>query len=786
MTEIITGFFQNTNNSGSSANESVLAGRIDTAGGLELDLAILSELVSSEGQNLQLPQLAVDSVIAYIQQSPDKDVAAVLYRAAQYANQILHRETGDLQPGACSLIVAAVLNGEMLYLANIGNSRAYLIRNTKITQLTIDHTFVRMMPVQGKMSIEAAMASEEADTLVLSLGPKDQVPIDIGFHTSDTLDRESYISAQDRGRSGLPLKEGDAIVLSTNRLDLVEDESQPENSSLSSQDLYKILSKSIGDDAAEAISSAATSNGSQSHPSVAVLQSDSLPIAPARGFQPPKILGQPTFLYGSIAVLSLLFCGIVSFLGFRYMELRTAQPTQVIVELLPTETAEATETEAPDISATEAAEEAVQTEAAVVSAQTTQTMQAAEAATEAAAVTNTPTPIPNTPTPTATSTPEPIQFGSLLNSSGDELPIFLDQSIKFEDNNSISIPSATDPDVLEGIIDGFEDSELTLIEGEMPIALEISSGSNVLIQTSPDSEGSEAQLIPAGITVGVSGSCMGVEYPDPPDPVVIYCFTGECYYQTAEEDSEQEILEAGNKLTIIEGEEDEDVQLLTGVITLEDAVRYSEISTQSDELEACLVDFIANAPTATPVPTGTVTETTTPTATSTSTQTATPTATATATGTATSTSTPTATATGTQTPTATATTTKTPTPTQTATSAASTPTSTPTQANATSTPTSSVPTSTPVAPTSTPRPSNPTNTPVPPPPATNTPVPPPPATNTPVPPPPATNTPVPQPTSTPVPQPTSTPVPPPTATPVPPPPPTSTPNPFPPTSTPVP
>ena len=78
-------------------------------------------MATREGKNLQLPQLAVDSVIAYIQQSPERDVAALLYRAAQYANQILHRETGDLQPGACSLVVAAVLNGETLYLANIGN-----------------------------------------------------------------------------------------------------------------------------------------------------------------------------------------------------------------------------------------------------------------------------------------------------------------------------------------------------------------------------------------------------------------------------------------------------------------------------------------------------------------------------------------------------------------------------------------------------------------------------------------------------------------------------------------
>jgi serine/threonine protein phosphatase PrpC len=315
MIEIITGFFQNSGQN-NALDECVLAGRIDTAGGLELDLAVLSELITSEGKHLQLPQLAVDSIIAYIQQSPDKNVAAVLYRAAQHANQIVHRETKDKQSDvACSLIVAAVHNGQTLYIANIGGSRAYLVRKTKITQLKIEHTFARMMPVQGKIGLEAAFSSKEAGNLVLSVGPKDQVPIDIGFHSFDTFDKDSYLSAQDRGRQGLPLEPGDAIVLTANFLNLLDE------SVITPQAIFEILSDNTGDDAAEAIAFSAEKKQPGLVPAVALLQTDALPLAPADNLKPIGILSRPAFIISSIAVLIFLFCSIILFLGLRYMQL---------------------------------------------------------------------------------------------------------------------------------------------------------------------------------------------------------------------------------------------------------------------------------------------------------------------------------------------------------------------------------------------------------------------------------------------------------------------------------
>ncbi|MEM8858872.1 MAG: hypothetical protein AAGD96_11155 [Chloroflexota bacterium] len=770
MTEIITGFFQKTQET-NLHDESVLAGRIDTAGGLELDLAILSELTSENGKELQLPELAIDSVIAYIQQSPEKDVAAILYRATQYANQILYRETDKNQDANCSLVIAAIQNGEKLYISNIGNSHAYLMRNQAASQLTIGHTFRKMMPIQGKMSQEAADASEDADSLVLSLGSKDQIPVDIGFHIFETNDRESYVAAQDLGRSGLPIQAGDTVILAPHRVQLNQ---------LNGEDVGKItpiLAKEIGDNAAELISQELEEQLPKNAASLALLQTDIIPVQVGATASPLSFITRPTFLYGSIVTLAILFCGIVSFLSYRIFEMRTATPTQAVA-IVDTEEAETATIDPAIISMTEEAAAAEQT-AEVVSAQ--ETTEAEATATELAKPTETPTPIPPTATPTSTPTETPIPAGQLSGEGTSAQPVYLDEPVQFSDNDSISIASTNDPEENEGVIDIFEGSEVTLTEGEKPIALQLSPGSNILIQTDPESEGAEAILIPVGITVGVNGSCMGVEYPDPPEPIVVYCFTGQCFYQSSLEDDVAETLAPGNKLIISQSEsdnsDDSTISLSIGEITLEDAINYSEIATNGENLEQCLADFIENAPTATPLPTNTPTETATPTNTPTETPTATATATSTPSPTLTATATATNTSTPTNTPSPTNTTTPVPSATATATATATRtpiPTRTPTPTN---TPIGGIPTNTPIPPTNTPVPQPPTNTPVPQPP-TNTPAPPPPPTNTPAPPPPPTNTPAPAPTNTPVPPP------PPTNTP--PPPPTPTANPLPPTSTPVP
>ena len=58
-------------------------------------------------------------------------------------------------------------------LGHVGDSRAYLLRNERLTQLTIDHTFVRELIAQGRLAPEDAVNHPRRHMLTRTIGMPD-------------------------------------------------------------------------------------------------------------------------------------------------------------------------------------------------------------------------------------------------------------------------------------------------------------------------------------------------------------------------------------------------------------------------------------------------------------------------------------------------------------------------------------------------------------------------------------------------------------------------------------
>lgn len=76
-------------------------------------------------------------------------------------------------------MVAANVRGNKLTVANVGDSRCYLIRSGKVTQITQDHNFVGELVRNGSLSPEAAKQAKVRNTLMRSLGGEADVEVDI-------------------------------------------------------------------------------------------------------------------------------------------------------------------------------------------------------------------------------------------------------------------------------------------------------------------------------------------------------------------------------------------------------------------------------------------------------------------------------------------------------------------------------------------------------------------------------------------------------------------------------
>lgn len=83
------------------------------------------------------------------------------------------------QAGMGTTIVAAVLLGTTVVLANVGDSRSYLIRQGTIKQVTEDHSLVNELVKTGEITEEMALNHPRKNVLVRSLGIPGTVEIDV-------------------------------------------------------------------------------------------------------------------------------------------------------------------------------------------------------------------------------------------------------------------------------------------------------------------------------------------------------------------------------------------------------------------------------------------------------------------------------------------------------------------------------------------------------------------------------------------------------------------------------
>ncbi len=81
--------------------------------------------------------------------------------------------------GMATTCVMAVVREQMAYLANVGDSRAYMIRDSHITQITDDHTYVNRLVKQGFVSEEDALHHEDRHKIIRALGISNDVEVDL-------------------------------------------------------------------------------------------------------------------------------------------------------------------------------------------------------------------------------------------------------------------------------------------------------------------------------------------------------------------------------------------------------------------------------------------------------------------------------------------------------------------------------------------------------------------------------------------------------------------------------
>jgi serine/threonine protein phosphatase PrpC len=151
------------------------------------------------GQNAgeRASKIAVDTVMGYFRKTTKEGGevfgrvferlsarANALARAIQLANQTIHEEAerDTRYTGMGSTIVAIAVEGDEFSVAHVGDSRAYLLREGVLQQLTNDHSLVMEQVRRGLLTREDAEKSTIQNVIVRSLGAEESVDPDLADH----------------------------------------------------------------------------------------------------------------------------------------------------------------------------------------------------------------------------------------------------------------------------------------------------------------------------------------------------------------------------------------------------------------------------------------------------------------------------------------------------------------------------------------------------------------------------------------------------------------------------
>jgi hypothetical protein len=81
--------------------------------------------------------------------------------------------------GMGTTLDVVVVAGREAFVAHVGDSRTYLIRNGKAAQITTDHTVAEVLVIEGKLSMEEAQASPLRTILVNAVGVAPDVGVEM-------------------------------------------------------------------------------------------------------------------------------------------------------------------------------------------------------------------------------------------------------------------------------------------------------------------------------------------------------------------------------------------------------------------------------------------------------------------------------------------------------------------------------------------------------------------------------------------------------------------------------
>jgi serine/threonine protein phosphatase PrpC len=159
--------------------------RVEVAGHTLLEvgprgmLLVVSDGMGGEKAGEVASALVIDALREHLEgDSAEDDMEALLESAALYANEmVLAAAKEHAKHGMGATLTAVLLHKTYACTAQVGDSRAYVLRKGELTQITKDQTYMQVLIDKGALDPEAARRSQAKNVILQAIGKADTLVV---------------------------------------------------------------------------------------------------------------------------------------------------------------------------------------------------------------------------------------------------------------------------------------------------------------------------------------------------------------------------------------------------------------------------------------------------------------------------------------------------------------------------------------------------------------------------------------------------------------------------------
>lgn len=184
--------------------------------------AVLSDGIGGHRAGEVAAELTVSYISETVSQSNGKNPIQIMESGIHTASQAIASRSAskEEQRGMGATCACAWIEGTNLFIAYVGDSRIYLVRDGSIQRLTIDHTWVQEAMEKGIITPAQAHDHPNVHVLRRHLGSVELPDVDFRMRLTGTEDTQRAHDNQ-----GARLQPGDTLLLCTDGLtDMVWDD----------------------------------------------------------------------------------------------------------------------------------------------------------------------------------------------------------------------------------------------------------------------------------------------------------------------------------------------------------------------------------------------------------------------------------------------------------------------------------------------------------------------------------------------------------------------------------